>query len=92
MTRNIIYFLKNRGVLFHKNSPEFLIETFIKTGVQKKLLLLLPTRILIQKAMLSLLRYEVEAILDNYTIELRDSSHGVFQCVLLSPVTLNRIL
>ena len=33
-----------------------------------------------------------EAIQDNYTIELCDSGHGVFQCVLLSPVTLNRIL
>ena len=33
-----------------------------------------------------------EAIQDNYTIELRDSGHGVFQCVLLSPVTLNRTL
>ena len=56
VTRNvIIYFLKNRGVLFHKNSLEFWIETFIKTGVQTKFLLFLPTRIRIQKAMLSLL-------------------------------------
>ena len=38
VTRNIIiYFLKNRGVLFHKNSRRFWIETFIKTGVQKKI-------------------------------------------------------
>ena len=38
VTRNIIiYFLKNRGVLFHKNSRRFWIETFITTGVQKKI-------------------------------------------------------
>ena len=36
----------------------------------------------------------VRSIQDNYTMELRDrvTGHGVFQCVLLSPVTLNRIL
>ena len=34
-----------------------------------------------------------EVIQDNYTIELRDrvTGHGVFQGVLLSPVTLNKI-
>ena len=43
------------------------------------------------RAIAALLRWG-EAIQDNYTIELRDSGHGVLQCVLLSPVTLNRIL
>ena len=37
---------------------------------------------------------DVRSIQDNYTMELRDrvTGHGVFQCLLLSPVTLNRIL
>ena len=47
-----------------------------------------------QKSEQSLLYLDVRGIQDNYTIELRDrvTGHGVFQCVLLSPVTLNRIL
>ena len=42
----------------------------------------------------SLLYLDVRGSQDNYTMELRDrvTVHGVFQCVLLSPVTLNRIL
>ena len=45
--------------------------------------------------MLSLHYLHVKSnIQDKYTIELRDrvTGHGVFQCVLLSSVTLNRIL
>ena len=42
----------------------------------------------------SLLYLDVRGIQDNYTMELRDrvTGQGAFQCVLLSPVTLNRIL
>ena len=42
----------------------------------------------------SLLYLDLRGIQDNYTMELRDrvTGQGVFQCVLLSPVTLNRIL
>ena len=41
-----------------------------------------------------MLHLDVRSIQDNYTMELRDrvTGHGVFQCLLLSPVTLNRIL
>ena len=47
-----------------------------------------------EKSEKSLLYLDVRSIQDNYTMELRDrvTGHGVFQCVLLSPVTLNRIL
>ena len=47
-----------------------------------------------EKSEQSLLYLDVRSIQDNYTMELRDrvTGHGVFQCVLLSPVTLNRIL
>ena len=46
-----------------------------------------------EKSEKSLLYLDVRSIQDNYTMELRDrvTGHGVFQCVLLSPVTLNRI-
>ena len=47
-----------------------------------------------EKSEKSLLYLDVRSIQDNYTMELRDrvTGHGVFQCVLLPPVTLNRIL
>ena len=47
-----------------------------------------------QKSEQSLLYLDVRSIRDNYMMELRDrlTGHGVFHCVLLSPVTLNRSL
>ena len=73
---------------------KLLNRTVLKKGMQKKFLLFLPTRILIQKNHVIAALFRKEEQFRIITIELHDrvTGHGVFYYVLLSPNTLNRIL